>query len=131
MSQGFDPTKPIASSGVASEEVRTNFSAIASCHSGPLPPIEVQEGWLWLDTSNAPVYSLYQYVNLAWILLRYDIIGSSRREFYDSAFPVSGTWSKGDIVWNTLPTSPGYIGWVCITGSNPGPMAWSAFGAIA
>ena len=43
--------------------------------------------------------------------------------------PTSGSYAKGDIVWNEDPKSTDYIGWVCITTGNPG--AWLPFGAIA
>jgi hypothetical protein len=42
--------------------------------------------------------------------------------------PVSGQWSKGDIVWNTNPQETSYIGWVCIMSGTPG--TWKPFGYI-
>lgn len=44
------------------------------------------------------------------------------------AAPVSGAYTKGDIVWNTDPKAGDYIGWVCITTGTPG--AWLPFGGI-
>ncbi len=43
--------------------------------------------------------------------------------------PSSGTWAKGDIVWNTSPSAGAYIGWTCTAGGTPG--TWKGFGAIA
>jgi hypothetical protein len=43
--------------------------------------------------------------------------------------PTSGTYRKGDIVWNDNPTPTGYVGWVCIREGAPGE--WKRFGAIA
>lgn len=43
--------------------------------------------------------------------------------------PTSGSYSKGDIVWNSNPTPTGYVGWVCIREGNPGE--WKRFGSIA
>ena len=43
--------------------------------------------------------------------------------------PTTGSFNKGDIVWNADPKSSDYIGWVCITAGSPGQ--WLAFGAIA
>jgi len=46
-----------------------------------------------------------------------------------SAAPVTGTWKLGDKVWNTAPSSGGYIGWVCTAAGTPG--TWKGFGVIA
>ena len=46
-----------------------------------------------------------------------------------SAAPASGTYLQGDIVWNSAPTSGGYIGWVCTTAGTPG--TWKTFGLIS
>lgn len=45
-----------------------------------------------------------------------------------TAAPTTGTWAKGDIVYNSNPTAGGKIGWVCITAGTPG--TWKAFGTI-
>jgi len=51
------------------------------------------------------------------------------QETWGTAAPVSGTYTQGDIVWNTTPTASGNIGWVCVTGGTPG--TWKTFGIIA
>jgi hypothetical protein len=43
--------------------------------------------------------------------------------------PVSGSYSVGDVVWNSAPSPGGNVGWVCITAGAPG--TWKAFGTIA
>lgn len=43
--------------------------------------------------------------------------------------PSSGTWSNGDVVWNSAPSPGGFIGWVCVTAGTPG--TWKGFGAIS
>lgn len=48
---------------------------------------------------------------------------------YASAAPVAGTWQRGDIVYNTTPSSAGYVGWVCTSGGTPG--TWKTFGLIS
>ena len=48
-----------------------------------------------------------------------------KRQTWGIAAPTTGTWSQGDIVWNTAPTAGGSIGWV-YTGT-----AWKTFGSIA
>jgi hypothetical protein len=47
---------------------------------------------------------------------------------YAEAAPESGTYTKGDIVWNTNPRLGSSIGWVCIQPGTPG--AWLPFGEI-
>ena len=44
------------------------------------------------------------------------------------AIPTVGTWSVGDIVYQTTPTVNGSIGWVCTTAGTPG--TWVAFGGV-
>lgn len=42
--------------------------------------------------------------------------------------PTTGTYSKGDIIWNSNPQSTGYVGWICIKEGTPG--MWKPFGQI-
>ncbi len=42
--------------------------------------------------------------------------------------PVLG--KKGDIVYNTSPTSGGYVGWVCVEGDGTALGTWKGFGTI-
>ena len=46
-----------------------------------------------------------------------------------TAAPTSGTYSVGDVVWNTAPAASGTMGWVCTTAGTPG--TWKTFAAIA
>jgi len=43
--------------------------------------------------------------------------------------PVSGNYSKGDVVWNSNPRAGGHVGWVCVREGTPGE--WKPFGPIA
>lgn len=45
-----------------------------------------------------------------------------------SSVPTTGTWSVGDYVKNSSPSSGGVFGWVCVTSGSPG--TWKGFGAI-
>lgn len=45
-----------------------------------------------------------------------------------SAPPKQGHWSKGDIVINNKPSGGGNVGWICVTGGNPG--TWRTFGVV-
>ena len=44
-----------------------------------------------------------------------------------SAAPTTGTWSQGNIVWNSNPAT-GVIGWACTASGTPG--TWAAFPAF-
>ena len=57
------------------------------------------------------------------------VVGEGTRQAWYSAVPTTGTWLRGDIVWNTAPASAGYIGWVCVTAGTPG--TWQTFGLIS
>jgi hypothetical protein len=46
-----------------------------------------------------------------------------------SAAPTTGTWSLGDVVYNTNPSSGAYFGWVCTVAGTPG--TWKTFGLIS
>lgn len=46
-----------------------------------------------------------------------------------TAAPASGTWKRGDIVFNTSPSASGTVGWVCTADGAPG--TWKTFGAIS
>lgn len=47
---------------------------------------------------------------------------------YGSAAPISGSYTRGDIIFNNAPSASGRIGWVCVSSGTPG--TWKTFGAI-
>lgn len=47
---------------------------------------------------------------------------------YGIAAPVSGTWARGDKVFNASPNAGEYEGWICVTTGTPG--TWKGFGLI-
>jgi len=47
---------------------------------------------------------------------------------YADKIPLSGNYTKGDIVWNIDPKPGQNIGWVCIRQGSPGE--WKPFGRI-
>jgi len=47
---------------------------------------------------------------------------------YLNGIPDSGTYSRGDIVWNTEPEVGRCVGWVCTRSGSPG--SWMPFGEI-
>lgn len=51
------------------------------------------------------------------------------RQYYGSATPTTGAWLRGDIVWNTAPSSGGTPGWMCTTSGSPG--TWKAMANLA
>ena len=53
-----------------------------------------------------------------------------KRVIWDAtAAPSTGTWTRGDIAFNTSPSAGGTAGWICVTGGTPG--TWKTFGTIA
>ena len=56
-------------------------------------------------------------------------LGNINTISYALAAPVSGTWRRGDIVYNTAPSPSGFVGFVCTNGGTPG--TWKTFGAIS
>lgn len=48
---------------------------------------------------------------------------------YAGSIPTSGTWSRGDIVFNNAPSAGGFVGWVCVAAGTPG--TWKTWGAIS
>jgi hypothetical protein len=56
-------------------------------------------------------------------------IGAVNYSRADSVIPTTGTWVKGDVVYNSDPDSGEYIGWVCTVAGSPG--TWKTFGLIS
>ncbi|WP_432799580.1 right-handed parallel beta-helix repeat-containing protein [Poriferisphaera sp. WC338] len=54
----------------------------------------------------------------------YVIDGNGNRVFKASSWPFSGSWVKGDRVYNSNPYSSGPVGWVCTSAPN----SWNSFG---
>lgn len=52
-----------------------------------------------------------------------------RKEVVAFQAPAIGAWTRGDIVWNTLPAAAGTLGWICTASGSPG--TWKAIGGIA
>jgi hypothetical protein len=81
----YEKTKPVQYSGVLSPEIRANFEALVTHHVGPIAPTEPEDGWIWLDTSTAPIYNLSIYITGGWHWLLYNIL---------SGYPVPGGTAK-------------------------------------
>lgn len=55
--------------------------------------------------------------------------GNNARQLTSSnVAPTSGSWARGDVVFNRSATAGGKLGWVCVTAGTPG--TWKPFGAI-
>jgi len=61
--------------------------------------------------------------------VRTDVSLYGARQHYAAAVPAAGTWIRGDIVWNTLPSAAGVPGWMCVAGGTPG--TWKAMAVLA
>lgn len=46
-----------------------------------------------------------------------------------SAAPTTGTWKRGTVIYNSTPSSAGFVGWVCTASGTPG--TWKTFGLIS
>lgn len=57
-----------------------------------------------------------------------DVSFGNKKFTTGSTAPTTGSFSVGDICWNSNPQPSNYIGWVCITAGAPG--IWAPFGAI-
>lgn len=55
--------------------------------------------------------------------------GSGRSNLNMSGVPSSGSWRKGDKVWNTAPNAGNVPGWVCTTAGTPG--TWTEMQVLA
>ena len=53
----------------------------------------------------------------------------NKKQEVGAQHPTSGSYRKGDLVWNDNPQSDGYVGWVCVREGTPG--LWKPFGKIA
>lgn len=51
------------------------------------------------------------------------------RHFSGTSAPTTGSFARGDIIWNSTPSAGGTIGWVCVTAGSPG--TWKTWGAIS
>lgn len=81
----------------------------------------------WGYTGPLPVTGFYTSIN--------DIDGTTairiagHKTKYATAAPATGTWAKGDVVWNSNATAGGTPGWVCVTAGTPG--TWKAMANLA
>ncbi|PAC29237.1 hypothetical protein [Flectobacillus sp. BAB-3569] len=57
-----------------------------------------------------------------WVLLNEPAI------LHKTSAPPTGTWKKGEKIYNLNPTADGWLGWVCISDGSPG--VWKEFGKI-
>jgi hypothetical protein len=57
------------------------------------------------------------------------LIGAVNYSRADTVAPTTGTWVKGDVVYNSDPDSGEYIGFVCTVAGTPG--TWRPFGLIS
>jgi len=53
---------------------------------------------------------------------------NGKLQTHSNGLPDSGSFNKGDIVWNTDPRIGSYVGWICVQSGTPG--LWEPFGKI-
>lgn len=49
-----------------------------------------------------------------------NMIFGSPIQAHGSAIPTTGSWIKGDFIWNTSVISGGIFGWICVSSGTPG-----------
>jgi hypothetical protein len=92
---------------------------------------------LWNDTPN--IYALRSLLNndsgsavnansYAGITTAIPGRGTSQREFFGSAAPVTGSWLQGDKLLVEFPVAGGPLGFVCLSSGTPG--TWYPFGGL-
>lgn len=77
MVQGYDSDEPRQLSAVESLPVRTNFNALATAHIGSSAPSDPQEGWRWIDTSDALNIKFKIYLSGVWRTVINDLEGGA------------------------------------------------------
>jgi hypothetical protein len=95
---------PIAGEGITSK-LKGGFLKLTGKSSTSWQVTEIQGNW---SVANLKTF-------------RYPISSSS-------AYPATGTWNKGDIIYNDLTVSTIYTGWICTVAGTPG--TWKGFGLI-
>lgn len=123
-------------------------AGIVALHVGQSAPTSNQASIVWVKPSQ-PSWSAECKVHLwdaqlsAYVLATpalwaalFNLLGLGdtlatwrNQTLYGAAAPVSGTYARGDKVWNTQPAPGGVVGWVCVTAGSPG--VWRSFGTIA
>lgn len=83
----------------------------------------------WTNDENMTAYAVDQEISNVLTQLNNIFLSLPIQISTGTAAPTTGYWNLGDIVFNSNPTSGGYVGFVCITAGTPG--TWKTFGAIS
>jgi hypothetical protein len=78
---------------------------------------------------NLPITTPYLLTDSPWNFIAVSDAQDFTRDQLGTAAPTTGTWKKGNRVWNTNPTTGGFMGWVCTADGSPG--TWKTFGPIS
>ena len=93
---------------------------------GPTGGITVNERTVFLDRIGVRVKNFGDDVD---ITTAGPVRFQNKKQEVGSAEPSSGSYRKGDVVWNDNPKPTGWVGWVCISDGTPG--IWKPFGQIS
>lgn len=66
--------------------------------------------------------------NKQWIGRGSNGSGSAVSQSAGTAAPTTGTWKRGEAVFNTTPASGAPLGWVCVAAGTPG--TWASIGGV-
>jgi len=81
----------------------------------------------WGYTGPLPTIGFYTSINDIDATTAIRIAGHKTK--YSTAAPTSGTWARGDVVWNSNASASDTPGWVCVTAGTPG--VWKAMANLA
>ena len=89
----------------------------------------VTNRYRWLNSPAGVI--MVEYNNAGWWEVLHDRDGTRRtvRFTFGTAAPAAGTWSQGDICYNTGAAAGGAPGWVCTSAGSPG--TWKAMANLA
>lgn len=76
--------------------------------------------------NNSQVNSNITFTNNVNLQLEKSILGNVLMPALASSVPNFGTYSIGELLYNTAPTAGGYVGWVCITAGTANNNVWTA-----
>lgn len=114
--------------------INGGVEVVSVASSGGVDYLKINKSLKYENQSTAPsaLYGNTYYSQDTGFFYAYDKYSNKYKQFNDiymAQFPTTGSWNVGDRVYNTVPSSGGYIGWVCTVAGTPG--TWKGFGLIA
>jgi len=100
---------------------------VDGCTNGIVATVEQGSNWRVVNASNVAIKASHQTYEgrpqILHSLAEGVLVGAG------SIVPATGGWARGDIIYSTVPSAAGTIGWVCVASGTPG--TWKTFGTIS